>query len=332
MVEAISFGCGPTDRNSYVFAWTNAVIGRVLQEYAANAETMNASIELFRNGDVAVTTNGVTELTPRILPFPHDGYGQDDEWVAANFTNATEILAMGYPQWVDAQVGENLTNGLYKFTVTVPEAPPETVQLVVGDYSVAVTNSGNYFFLMEKGVDYQYGTIPFLTNVLYSAVDDVPQTRCGVLETDEHLRTWTVDGGYGREPQKNVALGRVWWLPLFFGSPDVRHIGPGDGPITFTANFADCRIEPSASYSWSASNGLTVHSPNSKATQISVDSMPSWAQAEINVTATIGSNTLVSTLAGTPKPPMREIDEARIFCNLSSSSNRLLRGGTRCRR
>jgi len=24
-----SFGCGPTDRNSYVFAWTNAVVGRI---------------------------------------------------------------------------------------------------------------------------------------------------------------------------------------------------------------------------------------------------------------------------------------------------------------
>ena len=50
---------------------------------------------------------------PRVLPFPRDGYGQDDEWVTANFTNSTEILAVGYPQWVDAQVGEGLTNGLY---------------------------------------------------------------------------------------------------------------------------------------------------------------------------------------------------------------------------
>ena len=44
-------------------------------------------------------------------------------------------------QWVDAQVGEGLTNGLYKFTATIPDDPPETVQLVVGDLSVAVTNA-----------------------------------------------------------------------------------------------------------------------------------------------------------------------------------------------
>ena len=36
-------------------------------------------IELFRNGGVAVTTNGVTTVTPRELPFEHDGYGQDGE-------------------------------------------------------------------------------------------------------------------------------------------------------------------------------------------------------------------------------------------------------------
>ena len=150
-----SFGCGSTDRNSYIFSWTNAVVGRVLHEEVAGAEAIDASIELFRNGDVGITTNGVTELIPRVLPFPHDGFGQDEEWIAANFTNATEILAVGYPQWVDAQVGENLTNGLYKFTVTIPDVPPETIQLVVGDYSVAVTNSGDYVFLLEKGAYYE---------------------------------------------------------------------------------------------------------------------------------------------------------------------------------
>ena len=44
-------------------------------------------IELSRNGDVAVTTNGVSEFYPRELPFEHEGYGQDGEWVEANFAN-----------------------------------------------------------------------------------------------------------------------------------------------------------------------------------------------------------------------------------------------------
>ena len=295
-----SFGCGSTDRNSYIFSWTNAVVGRVLHENVAGAEAIDASIELFRNGDVGITTNGVTELIPRVLPFPHDGFGQDEEWIAANFTNATKILAVGYPQWVDAQVGENLTNGLYKFTVTVPDVPPETIQLVVGDYSVAVTNSGDYVFLLEKGIDYQYGTVPFMSNVTCSAVDDVPQMRGGrSMQDGERSARWTVDGGgYGINQQTNSTLGLVWWMPLFFGSPDVPHLGPDDNPMTFTANYADCRVEPAASYSWTASDGLAVASPNAKATQISADTMPSWTQASVSVTATIGGHTLRSDLYG----------------------------------
>ena len=295
-----SFGCGSTDRNSYILSWTNAVVGRVLHENVASAVTIDASIELFRNGDVGITTNGVTELIPRVLPFPRDGFGQDEEWIAANFTNATEILAVGYPQWVDAQVGENLTNGLYKFTVTVPDVPPETIQLVVGDYSVAVSNSGDYVFLLEKGIDYQYGTVPFMSNVTCSAVDDVPQMRGGrSMQDGERSARWTVDGGgYGINQQTNSTLGLVWWMPLFFGSPDVPHLGPDDNPMTFTANFADCRVEPAASYSWTASDGLAVASPNAKATQISADTMPRWTQASVSVTATIGGHTLRSDLYG----------------------------------
>jgi len=55
---------------------------------------MNAAAEFFQCGDVAMTTNGVSWTIPRELPFAHDGFGQDVEWVAANFTNATEIAAV----------------------------------------------------------------------------------------------------------------------------------------------------------------------------------------------------------------------------------------------
>ena len=131
-----TFGVEHTPSNTYLVSWINAAVNR------STNELITASIELFRNGDIGVTTNGVAALLPRVLPFPHDGFGQDDEWVSANFTNATEILAVGYPQWVDAQVGTDLTNGLYKLTVSLAEDPPETTFLFVGDLSVAVTNAG----------------------------------------------------------------------------------------------------------------------------------------------------------------------------------------------
>ena len=107
-----SFAYEHTPSNSYRFVWTDAAINRDTNNL------FSAALELFRNGDWCVTTNGTARWGQRALPFPHNGFGQDDEWVAANFTNATEILAVGYQQWVDAQVGEGLTNGLYKFTAT----------------------------------------------------------------------------------------------------------------------------------------------------------------------------------------------------------------------
>ena len=291
------FGFEQTPSNSYRFVWTDATVGRVPRG-ATQYELMTAAIELFRCGDVAVTTNSVSWTIPRELPFAHDGYGQDDEWVAANFTNATEIAAAGgYAAWVDAQVGEGLTNGLYKLTVGVADDPPETVNLVVGDLSVAVTNAGEYVFLLEKGVEYDYGTVPFLTNVTSAAVDDVPRAQVSprlLSAVAGGSGGWTMDGGYENREPTAEALGRVAWWPLFCGSPDVSHIGPDDGPVTFDAILSDYCGVSAVTYEWSASDGLTVASPHTQSTAVRIEDMPSWAEAYLAVTATIGDKTLYS--------------------------------------
>lgn len=257
-----SFGCGPTDTNSYIFAWTNAVVGRVLHEDAANAETMDASIELFRTGDIAVTTNGVTELIPRTLPFQHNGFGQDAEWVSGNFTNATEIFSMGYPQWVDAQVGENLTNGFYKFTVTVPVVPPETVQLVVGDYSVAVTNAGDYVFLLEKGIRHQIHLSSYIADVEYSCADEEPCGNTPLRSGEPPMGgtsvgspyivniTATADGGNGVElvvPTRD-SDGHVLCWPWLSIAP--ASATTADFPVTFVASVFDIPIDATPSVVW----------------------------------------------------------------------------------
>ena len=117
--------------------------------------------------------------------------------MTANFTNATEILAVGYPQWVDAQVGTGLTNGLYKLTVAVADDPPETTLISVGDLSIAVTNAGEYVFLLEKGPDYDFAVFPPSSNVTISAVDDIVATRGVALRSfgNGGDGTWTPDGG-----------------------------------------------------------------------------------------------------------------------------------------
>ena len=155
------FAASETNEAKYVYSWYNGLVNRETNS------VINGRIELRRSGDILVATNGVEHLIPRQLPFEHNGFGQDNEWVAANFTNSNEILSVGYSEWVDDQVGVDLTNGLYKLTVTVPEKPLETTQLNVGDYSVAVTNSGEYVFLLEKGVNYPLSFYGDMDNLVY---------------------------------------------------------------------------------------------------------------------------------------------------------------------
>ena len=282
-----TFGYEFTPSNSYRFVWNDAAINRDTNNL------ISAALELFRNGDVLVTTNEIAAYLPRELPFPHNGFGQDDEWVAANFTNATEILAVGYPQWVDQQVGVGLTNGLYKFTVTIPADPPETVQLVVGDFSVAVTNAGEYVFLLEKGPAYDLTVFPPSSNVTISAVDDVPTMRGAPM-----LRSfggvdggqWVPDSGsFWTDYVAGMGYARLWWLPWLCGSPDVTHINPLDGAVEFHAALFDYR-SGAPSFVWTASEGLNIASPNSQTTEITMDDDINWRQASVSVTASFGDD------------------------------------------
>ena len=290
---ATGFSCGPTTSNSYLFAWSGAYAGRVPKGQLASAVVVDAAIELFRNGDIAVTTNGVTQLVPRPLPFPHDGFGQDGEWVAANFTNASEILSVGYPQWVDSQVGHGLTNGLYKLTATLSEDPPETAFVSVGALSVAATNAGDYVFLLEKGVGYDLDIFPPGAGFVIFADDDVPASRSlSAARTTGLARSAQADGVW------TVAAGEFWtdyvpwnrharclWLPSLCGSPDVSHLWPADGGIDFSAVLADCCNTNAVTFEWSAGEGLAVASPGSQTTEVSAEGSPSWRETFLAVTA-----------------------------------------------
>ncbi len=281
-----TFGYELTPSNSYRFAWTDAAINRDTNKL------VSAELELFRNGDVSITTNGVAAYLPRELPFQHNGFGQDAEWVTANFTNATEILAVGYPQWVDAQVGEGLTNGLYKLSVAVADDPPETTFLSVGDFSVAVTNAGEYIFLLEKGPAYDLTVFPPSSNVTISAVDDVPTMRGAPM-----LRSfggvdggqWVPDSGsFWTDYAAGMGYARLWWLPWLCGSPDVVHIDPLAGQVTFHADLHDYRGS-TASFLWAGSEALTIASPNSQTTAVAAD-FADWRLASLSVTATFGTD------------------------------------------
>jgi len=287
-----------TPSNSYRFVWTDAAINRDTNNLVA------AALELFRNGDVSVTTNGVAALLPRMLPFPHSGFGQDDEWVTANFTNATEILAVGYPQWVDVQVGEGLTNGIYKLSVTVADDPPETTFLSVGDLSVAVTNAGEYVFLLEKGPAYDLTVFPPSSNVTISAVDDLPTMRGASMMRSAWSwgdGTWSVDmGEFVCDYYPGMPSAVCWWLPWLCGSPDVVHIGPYDPQMEFVAQVFDCVHPENATFEWEVSEGLVASTPYAQSTLVTAVDIPSWSSVSMSVTAFFGSiGNLTSSLGFT---------------------------------
>ena len=293
-----TFGYEFTPSNSYRFVWTDAAISRDTNNL------VSAVLELFRNGNVSVATNGVATHLPRVLPFSHNGFGQDAEWVAANFTNATEILAIGYPQWVDQQVGVGLTNGLYKLAVSVADDPPETMFLSVGELSVAITNAGEYVFLMEKGEEYGLSFFPPSTNIEVFAVDDVPVSRSA-----PPLRSswtwgdgiWSTDiGEFTCDYVSGASSAVCWWLPWLCGSPDVAHIEPSDPQVEFFAQVVDCVHPENATFEWDVGEGLVADTPNAQSTLVTAVDIPSWRRVSMSVTAFFGSiGSLTSSLGFT---------------------------------
>ena len=315
------FAASETNEAKYVYSWYNGLVNRETNS------VVNGRIELRRSGDILVATNGIERLVPRQLPFEHNGFGQDDEWVAANFTNANEILSVGYSQWVDNQVGVDLTNGLYKLTVTVPEKPLETTQISVGDYSVSVTNSGEYVFLLEKGIEYQFTIWPFMETAAYSWTDDLENNSYSEIEelnANDGVGVWTEDGGVEASYPTKYNPGIIVWLPRLRGSPDILHLKDGDFPKAFSAMLNDCRIDESAIYcEWiTADDRISIASPNSKETLVYVDEIPRRENFDLSVRVRIANRMLYSTLSGatygTNENPM-------VTCAISAPSALILK-------
>ena len=158
---------GRTTNNSYRVEWRDAHPNRDA------FQVIDAAIELFRNGNVLVEENGMSTLVPYVIPFAHDGFGQDESWVRANFADYTEILALGYTNWVDEIVGGGPSDSLYKFTAVFVEAPPEPLLFQIDGYAMAVTNAGEYAFLLAKGENYWFDLWPSYENVVYRIQDGV---------------------------------------------------------------------------------------------------------------------------------------------------------------
>lgn len=290
---------GRTMNNTYRIEWRK---GHPNRDKNVSAD---AAIELFRNGNSVVIENGAATLVPYEIPFAHTGVGQDETWVRANFTNAEEIVALGYTNWVDRQVGVGLTNGLYKFTAFFADDPPEPTQLYIGDYSVCVTNAGEYIFVLEKGEEYEFGTWPFDGNVAYWArddlADDVPMPTARLID-GASSGEWTVDGGewWFSLPSVSCGLfydGRIAWWPTMQGSPNVTLLKPQDLTKQFSAVVSDHSKPDDLQYEWKTSDEkVRIMSPRSKDTMIEVDSMPSWGYFDLSVSTEINRRSYTSSV------------------------------------
>lgn len=290
---------GMTTNSSYIVEWHGGHPNRDLNQ------TADASIELLRNGNVIVTEGGVSAEIPYAIPFSHDGFGQDEDWVRANFTNADEILSIGYPQWVDQQVGVELANGLYRFSAEFLVDPPEPTELYIGDYTVCVTNAGVYSFVLEKGTEYEFGTWPFNDDVDYWAQDDMA-AEAPILRSMwggwGSPGEWTIDGGWNWLALPYVYYGQhcngyCSWLPTLQGSPNVGHLGVGSFPQSFEAILSDYCGSCAPSYQWSSSDAsMEFATPNESTTTVTCASIPSWNMCTMSVQANLGCFSLWSYL------------------------------------
>ena len=162
-----------TASNTYHIVWQNAFPDRRGRE-----NTISAAFELFRNGNIVITTNNVTRHIERELPFNCTGHGQDADWIAANYPNEQDEIAEAgsFAAWVEKRITEDPYNGYYALTVSC-DAPLEGVCFTVGEKSVYIEEAGEYVFLLEKGREYELAISATLPNVSYDYTTPLAKTR-----------------------------------------------------------------------------------------------------------------------------------------------------------
>ena len=174
-LSSVSYGLTPS--NSYLFAWQNVCVNR------SPTNRVDASIELFRNGDLAITVTPLSSPSPSTFAYqpavPPPGYvgsGQDTNWLASVFapTDYNQITNKGYDAWLDEDyVGVNEQNGHYRADITVASLPDNGVPcyLVCGPYNVVVNQPGTYSFPLEVFEHYRTRTYPIALPLAISTDD-----------------------------------------------------------------------------------------------------------------------------------------------------------------
>ena len=210
-------------------------------------------------------------------PLNSDGdfYGQCDRWIRENFSEADQILSVGYANWVDNQVGEGLSNGLYRLTATVSATQEDPVFVVVGPLQLSIDTTGDYSFLLQKGIRYELSVWPTNASVTFEAADDISRPRRGL--TSEPGRNQWANGVWTTDEGRLIlchpilaAYGFVVWLPTLSVSPSTWEPTVANPSETFTAIFTDAPSEfEASSCSWSGGGEVvSIATPNAVSTRM----------------------------------------------------------------
>ena len=290
---------------SQLLTWRDFFFGR------GEGEQVSAQIELSPSGDFAVRSNSVERAYARIVPFDLDGDGLandvDPEPCVYNGDYHGQTAAAR--ESVLGQVGVGLENGWYFLSATFPEKPVRPTLVSVGTNRMVVVESGEYLFLLEKGIVHDIHVEPWRDDIVYEAYDDVLDAQNPAAPLLRSIEWWTPGPGGGQWHDDSSVWSLspgyldlcpsvyVAWWPGFKGSPDPVDLPSGENCV-FTGVFTDCRVDVPAQYEWQCYFWpIPIVSPNAKTTEL-LAPPEALSNSVVSVTATIGGLEFRSYVGG----------------------------------
>ena len=210
-----------------------------------------------------------------------NAYGQSDLWIAATFTNAAEVIDMGYTNYIQSVLSG--TNGFfhYTLTVTVEALDSEGRALIrVGDQYVVVNGLGEYDFLLDIGPEYPIGITPH-GGATFAASDDRAEITAPTNDTKGMIAV-RADG---------VSVNPSW-----------QHYSAIGESHSFTASIDGAAPSVDGEWQWSCEDsGVQILSPTSRTTDIAWNwqaggNHDTWETAEVSVRCNIGHWAATNTI------------------------------------
>ena len=290
---------------SQLLTWRDFFFGR------GEGEQVSAQIELSPSGDFAVRSNSVERAYARIVPFDLDGDGlaNDVDPEPCVYNGDYHGQAAAARESVLGQVGVGLENGWYFLSATFPEKPVRPTLVSVGTNRMVVVESGEYLFLLEKGIVHDIHVEPWRDDIVYEAYDDVLDAQNPAAPLLRSIEWWTPGPGGGQWHDDSSVWSLspgyldlcpsvyVAWWPGFKGSPDPVDLPSGENCV-FAGVFTDCCVDVPAQYEWQCYFWpIPIVSPNAKTTEL-LAPPEALSNSVVSVTATVGGLEFRSYVGG----------------------------------